>query len=434
MKRLVLAVIVFASALPFAAAQEKWTLEKCIEFSLSHNLTLMEQRVEVSRRETELAGRRFSLLPSFVLYTGRDYNWGRSVDMQELMIVRDKLSKATSVSVNGSVELFRGFSGQYGKLALKESLEAARLNAKSAEEQIEVSVTQAFLQLILSRQLFDFCEKNMESITLQRSRTALLVETGRAPMSALSEIEAQVATERASVVEAECNVRNAEMELRRLMNLPERVVLEVSSPELPETPALPGPFPDQNEIAIAAERSASVRSAVKTISSARHNLTAAKGLAAPAVTLSAGYGSYFTSTVTTEPVKQLEENRNPSVSVGITLPLFAGLENLTAIRSRRLDVKSAQLRAEMAQKEAVDRITAAAVEAENCREKYLAASQSVNSMEALFRVNQAKFDAGAATALDYVVARSNLNKAVSEWLRAGWQYLYQMKILEIYKR
>ncbi len=433
MKRLVLAIITLASAIPHSSfARERWALEECIEYSLQHNLSLMSKQVEVSLRQNELTARRFALLPSVVLYAGRDWNWGRSVDVQELMIVKDRLSKATSVSVSGSAELFHGFSGQYAKLASAEALEAARLAAESVEEQIKVSVTQAYLQLMLSRQLLEFSEKNMESITLQRSRTSLLVESGRAPMSALSEIEAQVATERASVVEAECNVRNAEMELRRLMNLPDGEPMAVEVPEAADTLAPPVRVPSPDDIVLAADRAAAVRSAVRSINAARHRLASAKGLLAPAVTVTAGYGSYFTSTVSSKPARQLEENRNPSLSLGITLPLFTGLEAFTSIRARRLEVKSAVLEAEQEQKSAFDRISAAVLEAGNCYQKYLAASESLKSMEALLRVNQAKFDVGAATALDYVIARSNLNRAVSECLQARWHYIYQMKIIEIY--
>jgi outer membrane protein TolC len=54
-------------------------------------------------------------------------------------------------------------------------------------------------------------------------------------------------------------------------------------------------------------------------------------------------------------------------------------------------------------------------------------------MQQLLDVTEAKYNLGAATALDYIVARNKRFKAATDYLQAKWQYLFQLKLLERYR-
>ncbi|MBO4298971.1 MAG: TolC family protein, partial [Clostridia bacterium] len=202
------------------AAQEAWTLERCLDYAAVHNLRLREQEAVIDLRRTELLQRRAALLPTVHLAAGQDWNWGRSVDMQELVIIRNKLTQATAVSVNASWNLFNGFSREYAQLAARSSLEAAGYEAQQLRDALRIDVTRAYLELMLARQMSRYAAENYATILRQRERTAQLVEAGSQPKSALHEMEAQVAADRSAMVEAECAVRSAAQALMQLMNLP----------------------------------------------------------------------------------------------------------------------------------------------------------------------------------------------------------------------
>ena len=54
-------------------------------------------------------------------------------------------------------------------------------------------------------------------------------------------------------------------------------------------------------------------------------------------------------------------------------------------------------------------------------------------MQNLLEITEAKYNLGAATALDYIVARNKRLKAVSDFLQAKWQYIFQLQLLERYR-
>ena len=47
-----------------ALAQETWTLERCIEYAWSNNLSIKQQNIEVSRSEAQLLQDKLDFAPS----------------------------------------------------------------------------------------------------------------------------------------------------------------------------------------------------------------------------------------------------------------------------------------------------------------------------------------------------------------------------------
>ena len=432
MKRIIITLLL-AGIPSWIAAQEKWTLDMCIEYALEHNIELKRQANSIHARQGELSRKKAALLPSLNLTVGQDWNWGRSVDMQELVIVHNKLTKATVFSASSSLDLFNGLSKNYERLAAAKALDAARQDARRLEESLRIEVTRAYLQLMLARQMMLYARENYSTIVKQKERTGQLVEAGSQPKSSLHEMEAQVAADRSSAVDAECAVRNAALSLMQLMNLPYDPGFETGEAFAEDaakerirliTPAQIEDYASQDPRMAGARFRAEEK---------RNMLAAAKGTLLPSIRLTAGYGTYYSSSSDEKFAEQLKENRNPSLSLSLMVPVFNGLQSATAIRSSRDELKLAQLEVERVNKEIAEEIRSCVIETENCRQKYLSSEESVLAMKSLLDITEAKYLLGATTALDYLIARNNHFKAVSEFLKAKWQYLFQIKLLEHYR-
>ena len=102
MKRILLLQVLLLLALPAAplAAQEPWTLERCIQYGMEHNTGLQEQAVETALRKAVLREKTAAHFPQVSATIAQDWNWGRSVDMQELVIIHNKLTPATGASLS----------------------------------------------------------------------------------------------------------------------------------------------------------------------------------------------------------------------------------------------------------------------------------------------------------------------------------------------
>ena len=416
MKRMIW-ILLFGALATRLPAQEPWSLDRCIRYALEHNLDLQEKNVETDIQRAELLQRRLAHLPLLSAQLEQEYNGGR----------------ATSASVSASLPLFEGFSRHFQRLSAQKGVEVAMLETQDLRIALETDITRAYLELMLAKQMLNYACESHATIVRQRDRTAQLVEAGSQPKSALSEMEAQVAAERAEMVTAECRVRTATLALTRLMNLP------------PDTPFATGERFGQDSVAVRvtlitdsqAERylqtDPRIRGAQARIAQLRHQESAAKGGFLPSISLTAGYGTFYSSTLDTPFKTQLDENRNHSVSLNLNIPIFNAWQNATALKKSRLALELARLDAEKMRTAVRDEIRSTGIEADNCLQRYLSSEETLQAMQQLLDVTEAKYNLGAATALDYIVARNKRFKAATDYLQAKWQYLFQLKLLERYR-
>ena len=432
MKRIVI-ILYFSLLAGSLAAQEAWPLERCIEYALSHNLDLREKQLELAVRQAELAQQRLSWLPGIAVQLGQDFNWGRSVDMQELVIIRNALTRATGASVGATLPVFDGLTGHYQRLSARKALEVASLEAEDLRTSLETDVTRAYLDLMLARQIHAYSRDSHATIVQQRDRTASLVEAGSQPKSALNEMEAQVASEKAALVSAECRVRTATLALTQLMNLPGDVPFTAAEHFGQDSVARRVTLVSDAQTQAWLQQDPRIRSAEARIAQLRYDERTARGRFLPSLSASASYGTFYSSTNEETFRTQLDENRNPSVSLRLNIPIFDSWQAATMLKKSRLALETAQLSAERTQTRVIEEIHSAGIEAENCLQRYLSSEETLHAMQSLLEITEAKYNLGAATALDYIVARNNRLKAVSDYLQAKWQYLFQLRLLERYR-
>lgn len=431
MKTITLTLLLAFSAT--LSAQEPWTLERCIRHGLEHNPDIRAQRLEISGRQLETTRKTLAHLPVAGISLARDYNWGRSVDMQELVIIRNQLTRASGIQLQASVALFEGFTRHLNRLAARQSAETAAIDAEELARTLTLDITRAYLQLMLAGQISTCTQENYATIVRQRDRTAQLVEAGSQPQSALNEMQAQVATEKAAMVEAACRVRTARLALMRLLNLPSEEPFAVEGPSGDEQLPAGPPAVSAVRLEDGVCRDPRIRSARSAIEEMRYRHAADKGSLLPGLSLAAGYGTYYSSAADGSLRTQLDENRNPSLSFRLEIPVFHAGDLLIRVKRSRLDLERARLNAEKMKQQVEDEIRSTAIEAENCCQKVLSAEETLHAMQDLLAIMEARYNLGAATAVDYITARNQHFKATSDYLQAKWQYLFQLKLLEQYK-
>lgn len=416
------------------AGQDAWPLERCIQYALGHNVGIREKQVEAGIRRAELQQRQMAYLPVLSFQASEQINWGKSVDMQELVIIRNQLTHATGASVVASLPLFDGLGRHYQRRSAQMAVEVTSLQAADLRLSLEVDITRAYLELMLAKQIHAYTRESHATILQQRERTARLVEAGSQPKSALSEMEAQVAAEKANMVAAECRVRTATLSLTQLMNLPGDTPFVTGEIFGEEQVVTRVPVITDTQVEDYLCRDPQIRSLQATLSQLKYDQRAAQSRFSPTLGLTASYGTYFSSTAEETFGKQLDENRNPSISLQLTIPIFQAGEAAAQVRKSRLNVEMARLEMERVRTQRTEEIRSAGIEAENALQRYLSSEESLQAMQSLLEVTEAKYNLGAATALDYIIARNNRFKAVSDFLQAKWQYLFQLKLLERYRR
>ena len=359
-------------------------------------------------------------------------NWGRSVNMNDLQIIENQLSQSTSASARASINLFEGMAKNNDLKSKQVIREISVQEVSRIKNDISIEIAKSYLQVLLSKEILNTAKSSLASIDEQVARTKKLVDAGSQAYSSLLEIQAQLATEKLQLTNAENQVSSNLLSLKQLLDLSTDSSFDISLPNLDNFVS------DFKGVSIDELYSSSLNlPQVKSVRLSRDNsnlqLAIAKGRSYPTVSFTAAYGSYFSDSRDVAFMTQFNENRNPSLSFGLSIPVFNSWRINTAIRNARIEVKKSDINVKSQEQLLYKEIQQAANDAHSYFARFKATEDNVKAMQESFRYVQQKFDVGTLNATDYTVAKANLFKSQSDFYQAKYQYIFQLKILDFYK-
>lgn len=413
-------------------SQEKWSLEKCITHARENNLQIKQQEIMVEQAGNELLASKMKYVPSVNASMNHNLSWGRSVNLNDLEIIENQMSQSTSLNLSASIPIFEGMRKQNTVKSQIKQLEIAGVNVEKLKNEISLAVARGYLQVLLGYEMEKSAVESCNSLQEQVDRCRNMVEAGSLAYSSLLELEAQLANERVQVVTAKNNLRSNILSLAQLLDIEDYSNFSI---EVPETGQLVLSLPEEDvaQIYDMAVSMPEIRGAELAVEQSRLQYRIQKGAALPTLSFSAGYGTYYSNNQETPFFSQFDNNRNPSMGFGLSIPIFNNLRNSTSIKNARLNVKSKETELGITRQNLLKEIQQAYNDALAGFEKFTAAKQNLASARESFNYSQEKFNAGMLSGTDYTIAKTNLSKAESECIQSKFQYIFQLKVLDYYK-
>ncbi|NCB97754.1 MAG: TolC family protein [Bacteroidia bacterium] len=414
------------------SAQKSWSLEECIKYAWDNNLIVKQKEISVYQSKNNVLQSKMDYIPSVNASLSHSMNWGRSVNMQDLEIIENKLSQSTSASLNASIDIFEGLKKTNTVKSKKVLEEMSELEVTRIKNQLSLQISKGYLEVMLAKEILQTAKQNLVSIEEQVARTGKLVDAGSVAYSSLLEMKSQLAAEKVQVVSAQNQVRSALLNLKQLLDLSNDTNFEIETPDLG---IMISEFHGESvdNLYTRSKDLPEIKSASLNFRNSQLLLSIAKGSSYPSISFSAGYGTYYSDQREELIMDQFNDNRNPSVTFGLRIPIFNNWQTNTSIKNARLGVRSAEIDVRTAEQTLYKEIQQANNDALAYFEKYKAGIDNVKSMEESFRYVQQKFEIGILNATDYTVAKTNLFKAMSELSQAKYQFVFQLKILDYYK-
>ncbi len=429
--KLLITILLCAFSCVHSHAQQRWTLEECIEYAHKNNLQVKQQEISVEQAENNVKQSKLDFIPSVNASSGYNLNWGKSVNINDLEIT-NQLTQSVTANIGASAPIIEGLAKQNTLKSTRTQLQISRQEVERLKNEIAISITQAYLQLLLSIEIEKSAQESFNSVARQVERSALLVEAGSQPYSTLLDIQAQLATERVQLVTAGNDIKSNRLALVQLMDMEDDSNFAIEIPAIDDSL---GSFMAEETGAIynSATTLPQIRTAELQLQKSIYDYKIQRGALYPSLSFNAGYGTYFSDSQHSRFFDQFNENRNPSIGFSLSIPILNGWRRGASVRNAGLNVKSAEIELKRRHHTLYKEIQQASNNAQNSYEKYKAALQNMRASEESFEYVENKFNAGALNGTDYIVAKSNLFKAQSEFYRTKFQYIFQLKILDFYK-
>lgn len=400
MKKYIIAIILGLSA-GVSAFTQPWSLEECVAYALEHNPEVARLEIASRQYRSRLAGECLDMLPTFSANIG------------------DNLS---ALSVSGEMVLFQGFTKHFQRQSAKLAYDMSVLETLGIKEDLAIRVIESYLQLAQAFQQLDYARAGYEASLQERDKTSLLVTGGSQPMSALMQVEAQLASDRSSMVEAECAVKSRRLELCQAMDLPYDSGMSIRKDEMSDS-LMPPPLCTAEDIRAAVERNPKYRRSETAIRQREAAFAGSIGSLSPTLSLRAEYCT---------PVRQTAPLNTSYAGLNISMPVFGNWRRIAQIAEARHAVRQARMEAYATRRELESALERAVIESSNSYSKSAAALENVKALKESLRINRLKYEQGLITVTDYTLAKSEYDKALSAFLKARWQYVFQLKVIDYY--
>ena len=420
-------------------AQKVWSLEECINYALENNLTVKRQELNVQHNKNNHSQSYFNALPNANGQINYGYSSGKTIDYSKFEYV-DQNYWSGSAGLSSNLTLFGGFQVINNILKTKYDFLKSQSDLEKSKNDISVQLALAYLQVLFTKELVEVAKVKSDVTSMQVERTKKLFEVGNVAQGEFLQIKAQGAIDKTSLINAKNNQIMAYLDLTQLLDLDSAGGFDVVVPQNIEIKLL-SPLESVEDIfAKALETMPQMKSAEYALKSSEKQLAMTWGQASPSVDLSGNLSSRYSEVAedisnpgeTYKLKDQLNDYYYKQFSLGVSIPIFNRLQVKNSISNAKLQVNDYQIQLDQARMALYKEIQQAHADASAAQEKYYSSVEAVNYNEEAFKYTSQKLEVGLVNSVDYNIAQNNLISAKSSMLQAKYEYIFKLKILDLY--
>lgn len=468
--KLGITIIVMALGSYMYGQEKLWNLEECVNYALERNISINQKKLSNQITGIDLKQDKAKQIPSLNASGSQSFNFGRSIDPSTNIYTSNNFA-SNNFALNTSWNIFNGFQNRNTIEKTKIDIQAGNLDLKETENNVTISITQAYLQILYSYEQLVNAKNKLSSTQAQIKRTESLLRVGEVPEGTLFQIKAQEASDQYNLVNAENQLEMAKISLMQYMELPVEQDFEVIKPEYNDSLLAFTILQDSDEI-VENARSVlpEIESAKLKISSAEQSLKIAKGANLPRLSLSAGLSTGYsnnrnlysreTSIVEQEigylqsdpteivlaqkPVttindlnypfgQQFTDNFSQSVRLSLTIPIYGNRQVKSNIERSKINIQTAQLNQQNTNNQLRKKIEQAYNDMIASAKNHEAAKEQVRNLERSYGDTKRKFELGMINATDFIIEQNQYFDSESNLNRAKYQFIFTEKILDFYQ-
>jgi len=446
---------------------ERITLKQCIEMALDHNLQVRQNELQAQTNEIGVQQAKANLLPSLNANGSQGMNSGKSIDPFTNNYVDQNVSYGNYNLVSG-VTLFSGFVLQNSIRQNALIYEASKMDLQQSKDNLTLSVLLAYLQVLSNEDLLVIAREQAAVTREQQQRLEILNRDGAIAPSALYDVKGQYASDQLNLVNAQSALDNARLNLFQQMNVPYRRNVQMERLPLDTSMNMYGVTSD-SIYHTALEKLALVKAANLRIQSAEKGVKVAQSQLYPTLSLSGSLNSNYSSAATTSTIlnttdiatqnyilingnknflftpqstfsfskvpytDQVSNNFNTSISLGLHVPIFNSFQVKNRIKLAKIQLRNNELVAQSTRVQLQQSVEQAYQNMLAAYSRYQASIEQVAAYQVSFRAAEIRFNAGASTSVDYIIAKNNIDRANINLTANKYDYIFRTKILDFYQ-
>lgn len=441
----------------------------CVDTALARNIDLLRGDNSIQINEIALRQARNNLLPTLNATASQNFNSGRSVDPYTYQYVNTNIS-SNSFALNGGLLLFNGLQQRNTLRQARLNVQVAEYSAQEVKNTVILTVLNAYLQILFAKEQAELALEQVRTSTRQKDQTIALVRAGKKTETDLLKLQSQLGSDSLKLIQAQNLVRMSKVNLMQTMNIPVNEHIDFEQVAIDQVLL---EYDNRSAEEIFA-RSVEIRPEVKNASLRRESeevgLLVYKGAYMPRLLLSAGVSTGYSSgrklttynssneTVTVgyvqgnpsqvvineqnimRPVSseypffdQVYDNINKFVGLNLSIPILNYRQTRNNVLRQKLTIRNTELEEDAVRISLRKEIEQAYTDMVNAKANFEASQKQLEYAERSYKNINDKYAIGVSTAIDLQLEFNNYVQARSNLLQAKYQYVFNLKVLDLYQ-
>jgi outer membrane protein len=468
MKKPILLILSFLAVFNLQAQQKKWTLQESVRYALENNISVKQSALDVEVAEIEKRDAIGNFLPNINASATNAWNTGLTQNITT-GILQTQTTRNFSAGVSANVALYDGLRNFRQLQRAKLSQLAGQYSLELMKDNIALFVANSYLQVLFNKQNLEVLRSQIEVTENQLQRTKDLVEAGVLPQGDLLEIEATYANELQRVIVAENNIRISLISLAQTLLIKDYENFDVveegydvfGNEILARSPneLVKKAMEERNEIKVA---QANMEIAEKDVELSKGAYLPTLGAFFNYNTRESGQGRITgfdldpdqpnrqigvvqsTGDLVVSPntiatignplpfFEQLYLNDGITYGLQVNVPVLNGFATRNQVQRSKINVQRAAFQLEQAQLDLEADVYQAYVDAQGAFKAYEAALVAAAAQEQANAYAAERYEVGLTNAFDFSQSKSRLENALTEVIRAKYDYIFKLKVIELY--
>jgi outer membrane protein len=129
---------------------------------------------------------------------------------------------------------------------------------------------------------------------------------------------------------------------------------------------------------------------------------------------------------------QFKDNIRQSLSFSLNVPIFSNWQNHTNLSNAKIQRYNAELNVQTTKNTLRQEVEQAWLDARTASKRFESTQKQVQSLSEAMRANEQRLNVGAINSVDYTQSKTNLARAASELVRAKYDLVLRIKLLDFY--
>lgn len=418
--------------------QKQWTLEECVNYALENNISIKQSELNVDLADVDKKDAIYSFLPNLSGSASYNINTGSNINPATNQF-ENEVFRSLSGGVSSGMSLFAGLQNWKNLQRSKLNALASEYNLDKMKDDISLFVANSFLQILFNKEQLKTLNAQYQVTRENLDRTQELVDAGVLPEGDLLEIKATEATQQQQIIAAENTLFISKLSLAQLLQIKDYQNFDIVDTEYN---LISDDILDQDAASIvnkAREVLNDVKIAESNLLIAEKDLELMRAQYLPTI---AGFVSYNTRWASSQIdpftgeqisfIDQLYLFDGTAVGLQLNIPIFNRFSTRNNVKRRKIGVENAKYLLEQAELDMESTVYQAYNDAKNAKKSYEASVKTEEARQLAFEYSRERYNVGLINAFDFNQSKVQFENAQSDMLRAKYDYLFKIKVLEFY--